>query len=69
MIRDFDQLFDATAPDFTPYYAELRGRSPTPPRCCRGIASIPAVPGAATPQSRTFIARPGGASSGRSCET
>jgi phenylalanine-4-hydroxylase len=28
VIRDFKQLFDATAPDFTPYYAELRGREP-----------------------------------------
>jgi phenylalanine-4-hydroxylase len=26
VIRDFEQLFDATAPDFTPYYGELRGR-------------------------------------------
>ena len=26
VIRDFKQLFDATAPDFTPYYTELRGR-------------------------------------------
>ena len=28
VIRDFRELFDATAPDFTPYYAELRGREP-----------------------------------------
>jgi len=28
VIRDFRQLFDATAPDFTPYYAQLRGREP-----------------------------------------
>jgi phenylalanine-4-hydroxylase len=28
VIRDFRELFDATAPDFTPYYAELRGRQP-----------------------------------------
>ena len=28
VIRDFEQLFDATAPDFTPYYAELQGREP-----------------------------------------
>ncbi len=27
VIKDFKQLFDATAPDFTPYYAELRGRT------------------------------------------
>jgi len=26
VIRDFRELFDATAPDFTPYYAQLRGR-------------------------------------------
>jgi phenylalanine-4-hydroxylase len=25
VIDDFDQLFDATRPDFTPYYDELRG--------------------------------------------
>jgi len=28
VIREFRELFDATAPDFTPYYAELRGREP-----------------------------------------
>jgi phenylalanine-4-hydroxylase len=28
VIRDFEQLFDATAPDFTPYYRELRGKAP-----------------------------------------
>ena len=28
VIRDFRELFDATAPDFTPYYAQLRGRQP-----------------------------------------
>ena len=26
VIRDFQQLFDATAPDFAPYYAALQGR-------------------------------------------
>ena len=26
VIRDFSQLFDATAPNFTPYYEQLRGR-------------------------------------------
>jgi phenylalanine-4-hydroxylase len=26
VIRDFSELFEATAPDFTPYYAALRGR-------------------------------------------
>jgi len=28
VIRDFGQLFDATAPDFAPYYAALHGREP-----------------------------------------
>ena len=28
VIRDFEQLFDATAPDFAPYYEQLRGREP-----------------------------------------
>jgi phenylalanine-4-hydroxylase len=31
VIRDFEQLFEATAPDFTPYYAELRGKEPYTP--------------------------------------
>jgi phenylalanine-4-hydroxylase len=31
VIRDFEQLFDATAADFTPYYAQLRGREPHAP--------------------------------------
>ncbi len=31
VIRDFRQLFEATAPDFTPYYAELSGREPILP--------------------------------------
>jgi phenylalanine-4-hydroxylase len=26
VIKDFKELFDATAPDFTPYYSELRTR-------------------------------------------
>ena len=30
VIRGFDELFAATEPDFTPYYAELRGREPYP---------------------------------------
>ena len=30
VIRDFRELFDATAPDFTPYYAELKGKEPYP---------------------------------------
>jgi phenylalanine-4-hydroxylase len=28
VIRDFEQLFEATAPDFTPYYEELKGKEP-----------------------------------------
>ncbi len=28
VIRGFDELFAATEPDFTPYYAQLRGREP-----------------------------------------
>jgi phenylalanine-4-hydroxylase len=28
VIRDFSELFDATAPDFTPYYARLQGQPP-----------------------------------------
>jgi phenylalanine-4-hydroxylase len=31
VIRNFDELFAATAPDFTPYYAQLRGREPYAP--------------------------------------
>jgi phenylalanine-4-hydroxylase len=31
VIRDFEQLFEATAPDFTPYYAALRGKEPYAP--------------------------------------
>ena len=31
VIRDFRELFDATAPDFTPYYAALRGQEPYAP--------------------------------------
>ena len=31
MIRGFDELFDATEPDFTPYYDTLRGREPHAP--------------------------------------
>jgi phenylalanine-4-hydroxylase len=30
VIRDFGELFRATEPDFTPYYAQLRGREPHP---------------------------------------
>src|SRR2546421_4995643 len=28
VIRDFEQLFEATAPDFTPYYESLAGKEP-----------------------------------------
>jgi phenylalanine-4-hydroxylase len=31
VIRDFRELFEATAPDFTPYYEQLRGREPYAP--------------------------------------
>ena len=31
VIHGFDQLFEATAPDFTPYYESLRGREPHAP--------------------------------------
>jgi phenylalanine-4-hydroxylase len=31
VIRGFDELFDATAPDFAPYYEQLRGREPYAP--------------------------------------
>lgn len=30
VIRDFEQLFDATAPDFTPCYEQLKGLEPYP---------------------------------------
>jgi len=31
VIRNFEQLFEATAPDFAPYYEALRGREPHSP--------------------------------------
>ena len=31
VVRDFRELFDATAPDFTPYYEQLKGREPYAP--------------------------------------
>jgi len=31
VIREFRELFEATAPDFTPYYAQLAGRAPYAP--------------------------------------
>ena len=31
VIRDFEQLFEATEPDFTPYYETLRGKEPYEP--------------------------------------
>jgi phenylalanine-4-hydroxylase len=33
VIRDFRELFEATAPDFAQYYAALRGREPHAPGC------------------------------------
>ena len=51
VIRNFDELFEATAPDFTPYYAQLRGREPYAPSTVlstdrvyhRGIAPVRAA--------------------------
>jgi phenylalanine-4-hydroxylase len=51
VIRDFRELFDATAPDFAPYYDQLRGREPYAPSAVlasdriyhRGIAPVRAA--------------------------
>ncbi|HUP96752.1 MAG TPA: phenylalanine 4-monooxygenase [Usitatibacter sp.] len=51
VIRDFEQLFEATAPDFTPYYKQLRGREAYAPSAVlatdriyhRGIAPVRAA--------------------------
>ena len=51
VIRDFQQLFDATAPDFAPYYDALQGREPHAPSTIlatdkvyhRGIAPVRAA--------------------------
>ena len=51
VIRDFQQLFDATAPDFAPYYAALQGREPYAPSAVidpdkvyhRGLAPVRAA--------------------------
>jgi phenylalanine-4-hydroxylase len=51
VIRDFDQLFEATAPDFTPYYEMLRTREPHAPSAVlatdkvyhRGVAPVRAA--------------------------
>jgi len=51
VIRDFRQLFDATEPDFTPYYDQLRGREPYAPSAVlasdrvyhRGLAPVRAA--------------------------
>ena len=51
VIRDFEQLFEATEPDFTPYYEQLRGREPYAPSAVlstdriyhRGIAPVRAA--------------------------
>jgi phenylalanine-4-hydroxylase len=51
VIRNFSELFDATAPDFTPYYDQLRGREPYAPSAVlsgdriyhRGIAPVRAA--------------------------
>ena len=51
VIRDFEQLFEATAPDFTPYYEMLRSREPYAPSTVlatdvvyhRGVAPVRAA--------------------------
>ena len=51
VIRDFGELFDATAPDFTPYYEQLRNREPYAPSTVlatdrvyhRGVAPVRAA--------------------------
>ncbi len=51
VIESFDQLFEATAPDFAPYYGELRGRGACAPSTVlatdriyhRGIAPVRAA--------------------------
>ena len=51
VIRHFRELFDATAPDFTPYYEQLRGREPYAPSAVlatdrvyhRGVAPVRAA--------------------------
>jgi phenylalanine-4-hydroxylase len=51
VIRNFEQLFEATAPDFTPYYEQLRGREPYAPSAVlstdrvyhRGLAPVRAA--------------------------
>jgi phenylalanine-4-hydroxylase len=51
VIRDFEQLFEATAPDFAPYYEQLRNREPYAPSAVlagdrvyhRGIAPVRAA--------------------------
>jgi phenylalanine-4-hydroxylase len=51
VIHDFRQLFDATAPDFAPYYDQLRGREPHAPSAVlatdtvyhRGLAPVRAA--------------------------
>jgi phenylalanine-4-hydroxylase len=40
VIRDFEQLFEATAPDFTAYYASLRGKEPYAPSTVLGTDRI-----------------------------
>ena len=51
VIRGFEELFQATAPDFTPYYESLRGREPYAPSAVlatdriyhRGVAPVRAA--------------------------
>ncbi len=40
VIRDFRELFEATAPDFTPHYARLAGRDPHAPAAILGTDRI-----------------------------
>ena len=51
VIRGFEQLFQATEPDFAPYYESLRGRQPHAPSAIlapdrvhhRGLGPAPAA--------------------------
>jgi phenylalanine-4-hydroxylase len=45
VIDDFRQLFDATRPDFTPYYAALRQRPDLAPETVLD-SDVPIVPNA-----------------------
>ncbi len=49
VIREFRELFEATAPDFTPHYAALAGREPIP---AGAVLSTDRVIGRGTPTAR-----------------